>query len=74
MQHNLIFFDDNNKPRVFSLEKSDHFAAYAHYPLFVDKDKKEVRIALKYELQIPKIRVFESIPYSNYPLSKIYLQ
>ena len=71
----LHMTDSHARPVMFKKSRHRSFASYNTYPLFLDVEKKEVRIAIDYVLVAPKIYVKQSIPFVlTYPISEMYIQ
>lgn len=71
----LHMTESHARPVVFKKGKHNSYACYTTYPLFLDTENKQVRIATDYIIMVPKIYVKQSIPFElTYPISEMYIQ
>lgn len=67
--------EDHARPVIYKKERHHSFAGYLYYPVFLDTNRKEVRIATDFIVIAPKIYVKSSIPFkTSYPLTEMYIQ
>lgn len=64
-----------HNPVMFKEGVHESYAAWLHYPIFLDVETKQVRIAIDFMVVAPQVFVKESIPYQlTYPLNEVYWQ
>jgi hypothetical protein len=71
----LLHRSGTSNPVMFKSDLHESYAAWLHYPIFLDVDSKTVRIAIDFMVIAPRVFVKESIPYElSYPISEVYWQ